>query len=213
MNDSKVEVTGFEARHYDLLMNIITFGTYPSFIRNAISKTNIQPTDQIIDLGCGTGRNSCLMAKHLSSEGKIIGLDIGSEMIEQFQQKCRAYPYVEIQNLRIDEPLPFKNEFDKAIISFVFHGFPDKKKTGIIENVKKALKPGGHLFILDYNEFDIEKKPFIFSQAFKKLECPLALDYIKVDWKSKLKNWGFDSFEEHLFLWKIIRLLKAELKN
>jgi hypothetical protein len=26
---SKVEVTGFEARHYDLLMNLITVGTYP----------------------------------------------------------------------------------------------------------------------------------------------------------------------------------------
>jgi len=213
MTESKVEVTGFEARHYDLLMNIITFGAYPAFIRNAISKMNIQPTDKIIDLGCGTGRNSCLMAKYLSSEGKIIGLDIGSEMIEQFQQKCRAYPYVEIQNLPIDQPLPFKNEFDKAVMSFVFHGFPDEKKTAIIENVTKALKPGGHLFILDYNEFDIEKKPLIFRRVFKKLECPLALDYIKVDWKSKLKNWGFESFEEHFFLWKIIRLLKAELKK
>ena len=34
--DSKVEVTGAEARHYDLLMNLITAGTYPFFIRRAV---------------------------------------------------------------------------------------------------------------------------------------------------------------------------------
>ncbi len=28
-SDSKVKVKGFEARHYDLLMNTITGGTYP----------------------------------------------------------------------------------------------------------------------------------------------------------------------------------------
>ena len=211
MNESKVEVAGFEARNYDLLMNIITFGAYPSFIKNAIAKIDIQPNDRILDLGCGTGRNSCLIAKYLSAEGKIMGLDIGKEMIAQFTEKCRVYPNIEIQNLRIDEPLPFNKEFDKALISFVFHGFPDDKKIHIIENVKKALKPGKTFLILDYNEFDIEKKPFFFRKAFKKLECPLALDYIKVDWKSKLKNWGFANFEEHFFLGKIIRLLKTEL--
>ena len=35
-SDSKVEVTGLEARHYDFFMNLITGGTYPFFIRRAI---------------------------------------------------------------------------------------------------------------------------------------------------------------------------------
>jgi len=210
MNESKVEVTGFEARHYDTLMNVLSMGSYISFIKNAMSKMEIQPNDRILDLGCGTGRNSCLMAKYLREKGSIVGLDIGAEMIEQFEKKCAKYPNVEIQNLRIDDPLPFENEFDKALLSFVFHGFPDDRKKLIVENVKRALKPGGALYILDYNEFDLEKKPLVVRSVFKKFECPLAQDYLKVDWKKKLADWGFERFNEDYFYFKIVRLLKAE---
>lgn len=120
MNESKVEVTGFEARHYDSLLNILSLGSYAVFIKHAVAKMNIQPDDRVLDLGCGTGRNSCLIAKYLSDNGGIVGLDIGEEMIQQFEQKCQKYPNVVIQKYRIDEPLPFENEFDKAFISFVF---------------------------------------------------------------------------------------------
>ena len=211
MNESKVEVTGFEARYYDTLLNILSLGTYSIFIRKAISKMNIQPGDRILDLGCGTGRNSCLMAKYLSSDGSIVGMDIGEEMIAQFEKKCSKHPNIEVQKLRIDEPLPFNKEFDKTLLSFVFHGFPDDKKEKIIANVKKSLKPGGQLFILDYNEFDLADRSIIFQKLFTKGECPLAIDYINVDWKKRLEEWGFGNFEEHLFYRKIVRLLKAEL--
>ena len=212
MNESKVEITGFEARHYDSLLNFLSLGSYAVFIRRAIEKMKIQPHDRILDLGCGTGRNSCLMAKYLSNDGGIVGLDIGAEMIQQFEQKCQKYPNVVIQNYRIDEPLLFEKEFDKAFISFVFHGFPDEKKELIIQNIKKALKSNGQLFLLDYNEFDLAKKPTVFRKAFAKVECPLALDYVKVDWKKRLSQWGFDNFDEIFFYWKIVRLLKTELK-
>ena len=45
---SKVEVTGFEARHYDLLMNVLTLGTYPLFIRRVVRDLHIQPQDHIL---------------------------------------------------------------------------------------------------------------------------------------------------------------------
>ena len=41
--DSKVEVTGFEAKYYDTLMNLITFGRYPKFIRKAIADIGLKP--------------------------------------------------------------------------------------------------------------------------------------------------------------------------
>ena len=74
--DSKVEVNGFEARHYDLFMNLITGGTYPFFIRRVVKDMQIQPADGILDLGCGTGRNISLMNRYLSEEGRVLGLDI-----------------------------------------------------------------------------------------------------------------------------------------
>ena len=68
---SKVEVTGFEARNYDLLMNVITGGTYPFFVRRAVRDMRIQPDDGILVFGSGSGRNVCLMTRYLSEQGRV----------------------------------------------------------------------------------------------------------------------------------------------
>ncbi|OQX82670.1 methyltransferase type 11 [candidate division KSB1 bacterium 4484_87] len=209
--ETKVEIKGFEAKHYDALLDFISLGKYKSFIRRVISDMNIQPDDRILDMGCGTGRNACLMAEFLSEKGSILGLDIGDEMIAQFEKNCAELAHVNVQKMRIDEPLPLENEFDKALLSFVFHGFPPEKQEKIIANARKALKPGGELFILDYQEFDLGKKPWFFRLIFKKAECRLAQDYLKVDWKNYLKARGFDDFDEKTYFRNIVRLLRARL--
>ena len=211
MAESKVEITGFLARHYDNIINIASLGSYSKFIRNAIGKMNIQAEDRILDLGCGTGRNACLMAQYLSTEGAIVGVEIGAEMIERFERNCQRFTNIIVVNARIDEAMDFENEFDKALLSFVFHGFPQEKQDIIIDNVKKALKPGGQLFLLDYEEFDLSEKSALFRWGFEKFECRLAQDYLKVDWKQKLSELGFGKFGSHLFYRNLIRLLKAEL--
>jgi ubiquinone/menaquinone biosynthesis C-methylase UbiE len=155
-SDSKVEVTGFEARHYDLFMNLITGGTYPFFIRQVVKDMQIQPADSILDLGSGTGRNISLMNKYLSEEGRVLGLDIGSEMLEQAQHRFANHPRVIIENRRIEEPLPYQDEFNKVFISFVLHGLIQEDRLKVIANVYRALKPGGEFLILDYNEFDLK---------------------------------------------------------
>ena len=205
-DQSKVEVTGFEAKHYDLLMNIITLGTYPFFIRKAIKSIGLKKGESVLDFGAGTGRNDCLMLKYIGREGKITGLEIGEEMSEKFRKNCN-YPNVNLLNKRIDEPLEFEKEFDTVFISFVLHGFIQEKRGIIVKNAYNALKEGGKFVILDYNEFDPDKAFFIAKYAIKNLECPLAEDFIRRDWKKILTNFGFKSFRETFFYKKYVRLL------
>ncbi len=207
--ESKVEVTGFEARHYDRLLKFGSFGKYNRMLKTAIVDMNIQADDAILDLGCGTGYNDCLMAEYLGPRGKIVGLEIGEQMIAQFQKNCGDRPNISLMQNRIEEPLPFEGEFDKAFISFVFHGFPDSEREKIARNVLKALKPGGEFFIFDFNEFDVQKQPWLFRTIFLKGECPLAHQYVTVDWKKRLLEWGFDHFDDFHYFKGRIRLLKA----
>lgn len=207
-SDSKVEVTGLEARYYDLLMNTITGGTYPFFIRNTIREMQIQPGDNILVFGAGTGRNMDLMDKYLSGKGRIIGLGVGPEMLEQAQRRFADHPYITIEKQRIEEPLPYQDEFDKVFISFVLHGLVQEDRLKTIANAQRALRPGGEFIILDYNEFDLKQCPWPVRFAFK-MECPLATDFIGRDLQTVLREQGFDGFRVHPHYLGYVRLLSA----
>ena len=209
-SDSKVEIGGFEARHYDLLMNLITAGTYPFFIRRVVRDMAIQPKEAILDLGSGSGRNACLMARHLSDAGRIVGLDIGVEMLAQARRRCRHLPNVTMEKQRIEETLHYREEFDKVFTSFVLHGFVQEDRLRIVGNVYRALRPGGQFLILDYDEFEPEQSFWPVRYAFRHLECPLATDFVRRDWKAVLREQGFGHFLVYRYYLGYVRLLGAE---
>ena len=205
---SKVEVTGLEARHYDFFMNLITAGTYPFFIRRAVGEMQIQPKDEIMVLGSGTARNILLMNKDLSQQGRVLGLDIGPEMLEQSKRRTQHLPHIAIENRRIDDPLPFEAEFDKVFIAFVLHGFLQEDRLKIINNAERALRPGGEFIILDYNEFDLAQSPWLVRFVFK-MECPLATDFVGRNLEATLREQGFDQFRMCPHYLGYVRLLAA----
>jgi ubiquinone/menaquinone biosynthesis C-methylase UbiE len=207
--ESKVEIQGFMARHYDAILNVATLGRYSYFIKKTVASMKIKPQDRILDLGAGTGRNACLMLRYLSNDGGLTGVDISGEMTTQFKKKCAGYPNVKIVQARIDRELPFREKFDKAFISFVFHGFPQTAQEKIIKNVSALLKNNGSFFILDYNEFSFDRSPLHVRLLFKRIECPYAFDFIRKDWKHILEGYNFGGFAESLFFGNYVRLLEA----
>jgi len=208
--DSKVELQPFTAAHYDNLLNIASFGFYRGFIRRAIRAMCIQPGDKILDLGCGTGRNSCLMAKYLGNVGQLTGLDISPIMEKQFIKKCAGYHNVSFVRQRIDQIFDLHERFDKIFISFVIHGFPHEVRQTVLKNVFNHLKSEGIFFMLDYAEFRPEEMPPLFRYIFNHMECRYAFDFIERDWKQILAGFNFHDFEEHFFARSYVRLLKAE---
>jgi demethylmenaquinone methyltransferase/2-methoxy-6-polyprenyl-1,4-benzoquinol methylase len=207
--ESGVELTPFISKHYDLLMNWGSFGHYHRFIEDAIQSLHIQPGQQILDLGCGTGRNASLMLPYLKNEGALVGLDVSPIMMTAFKQKFKGNTLVSFVQQRIDQPFDLKQPFDIVFISFVIHGFPQEVRQTIIDNAYRHLRTGGILAILDFAEFDMDKMPAIDRFVFRKIECPYAFDYISRDWKALLQGKGFNHFTEKHYIRKYVRLLQA----
>ena len=207
--DSGVELTKFTARNYDTVMNIASFGLYKGFIKKAIKAVDVQANDKVLDLGCGTGRNILLMNNFSGNNSSFTGLDISEDMEKQFLANTKEHKNIEFINKRIDQPFELDQKFDKVFISFVIHGFPHEIRKIVIKNAYDNLKPGGIFNILDFAEFDMNKMPFHHRLVFKKIECKYAFDFIERDWKSILKDYGFNDFHETYYFKKYVRLLKA----
>ena len=207
--ESKVELSPLVARHYDRIMNFISFGKYDTFIRKAIRDMHIGEGDQILDLGCGTGKNAALMAEYIGTDGQITGIDLSPVMEKQFLRKHGNDKRISFIRSRIDTTMNLEKRFDKVLISFVIHGFPHEVREAILENAVNHLKPGGKLYILDYSEFKLEEMPAHHRYILKTVECKYAFDYLKKDWKSLLRHYGFSDFSEALYFRKYARLLEA----
>jgi ubiquinone/menaquinone biosynthesis C-methylase UbiE len=208
--DTKVEIEGFEARHYDALMNLASFGTYPRFLRRVVRDMDIRPNDAILDLGSGTGRNAVRMHRHLSSQGRIVGLDTGEEMLEQARRRCRNLPNVTMEKKRIEQPLEYGEEFDIVFISFVLHGFYQEDRLRIVENAHRVLRAGGRFLILDYDEFEPEQTSLPVRLFFRHVECRLATDFVRRHWQDVLAERGFANFQARKYYRGHVRLLQAE---
>jgi ubiquinone/menaquinone biosynthesis C-methylase UbiE len=94
---SKVEVGPTGARHYDLFMDVISLGYYHYLIKKVIDKMDIKPGHSILDLGSGTGRNDCFIARKIGPDGGILGLDISKEMLSLSRKHCQLYPDVKFE--------------------------------------------------------------------------------------------------------------------
>jgi ubiquinone/menaquinone biosynthesis C-methylase UbiE len=203
------EFRGSAVRQYDLVMDLLLLGRYQAFIEQAIRRMDLRPGDAILDLGSGTGRNTLVMLDALGSAGRVLGVDSSQDMVQQARERCRAYPQVTFLTQRIEERLPFYEEFDKAFISFTLHSLEDEDKERVIATAHRALKAGGTLWILDFNEFDLDQQWLPFQWVFRRIECELGIEFLSLDLKGMLARHGFGGFVSYPFLLNHVRLLGA----
>ncbi len=110
------------------------------------------PNSKILEVGCGTGRDTEYLAKRLSADGQIYFQDIAFGMvkiardrIKKLDLKCKHECFVSSAT-----KLPFKDgEFDGLYSFGGLNEFPDLKKT--IKELCRVVKPGGYLILGDEN--------------------------------------------------------------
>ena len=113
----------------------------------------IKPKDIIADIGAGSGYHVFKMAP-LANKGTIYAVDIQDEMLEALRAKKEARNNQNIKIVKGGEKsvnLP-ENSVDKVLMVDVYHEFNYPKE--MIASIKKALKPKGKLFLIEYRGED-----------------------------------------------------------
>lgn len=138
------------ARWYDWL-DVLTFGSQKRLLRSVVRAAAPDAGDAVLDVGCGTGTLALLLEEAVGAEGRVEGIDASPEMIAEARKKIsKKRPRANVQ-VALIEQIPFgEGEFDLATSTYVFHHLPEElKKTGLAE-IRRVLKPGGRLLIVDF---------------------------------------------------------------
>ena len=108
--------------------------------------SGLGPGARVIDMGCGSGAFTGLLAAH---GYKACGLDISPELIRLARRKFPDIDFFEGDA----ESTPFAAEtFDGALLSGLAHHFPDPRR--LAAEVARVLKPGGRFVAFDPNRMN-----------------------------------------------------------
>jgi SAM-dependent methyltransferase len=106
----------------------------------------LKPGSRVLDLCCGQGRHSVLMAKH---GFQVTGIDLNPAYLELTLAAARATG-VKVETIAADmREIPFQNHFDAIVNMYSSFGYLESEAEDlrVLESASRALKPGGRLLL------------------------------------------------------------------
>ena len=140
------------AARYDLLVWLLTHGRSRAFREKLVGLASLAPGASVLDVGCGTGSLAIAAKRHVGATGEVCGIDASPEMIARATSKAaRAGLDVRFENA-VAESLPFPDaQFDVVLSTLMLHHLPRKVRQQCAREIRRVLKPGGHLLVVDGN--------------------------------------------------------------
>jgi arsenite methyltransferase len=116
---------------------------------NPFSLGKMRPGERVVDVGCGAGTDSLIAAKKVGPDGRVIGVDMISSMLEKARHAAEETRLGNVEFREgYAEALPVDDGWADVVISNgVLNLMPDK--TAALEEMSRVLKPGGRLQIGD----------------------------------------------------------------
>lgn len=141
------------AQQYDdtLHLTFFTHGEDEKKTRNHfIDKLKLKSSSKVLEVACGTGRDSELIAKRLSGKGELHLQDISQDMMQRCYKKLKKLKIKKTFALSNACYLPYPDQYFDAVYSFGAMGeFSDKKKA--LAEMVRVTKPGGKIVVGDEN--------------------------------------------------------------
>ena len=150
---------------YDLMNDVISLGIHRVWKKNLINMMNPSPTQNLIDVACGTGDIAKLFLNSVSNDSYITCVDPNEGMITKGKEKLKQYKNIN-WIISSAENLPFdNNKFDFYTISFGLRNTKNINKS--LKEAYRVLKPGGRFLCLEFSKIHNSNLNFIYKSYSK----------------------------------------------
>lgn len=153
---------------------------------------------QILDLGCGAGRDCYLLSRLVGQDGRVVGVDMTVEQLDvarshrdfhakQFGYSASNVEFIQADIERLDETDLEDNRFDLIVSNCVINLATDKR--AVLDEAFRLLKPGGEMYFADvYSDRRVPEALTTDPELFT--ECLSGALYCN-DFQTLSKNAGF----------------------
>ena len=126
-------------RHYDQqasIYNVQYLGEQNAKIEDALSITELNPNETVLDLGCGTG----FLFQHIAQKvGLLVGMDLSQKALREAKKHTKKLTNIALVRADADNtPFPDRT-FDRVFAITLLQNMPDPLKT--ITEMKRIGKP------------------------------------------------------------------------
>jgi SAM-dependent methyltransferase len=124
-----------------------------------LEAAGLAPGGRVLDVGCGTGLPALALAEQVGPDGRVVALDLASEMLAVTRRRAREAGYAQLVVEEGDaEALRFADtSFDAVTSSFTLMFCPDPARA--VSEMRRVLVPGGRLVVVAWDA--LEKSPFL----------------------------------------------------
>ncbi len=144
------EVFESVASRYDLMNDLMSAGLHRLWKAFTIAQSGVREGSRVLDIAGGTGDLSLAFAKKVGKSGQVVLTDINNAMLSRGRDRLldKGYPVPATQCNA--EFIPFKDDtFDCVTVAFGLRNMTHKDQA--LAEMRRVLKPGGRLLVLEFS--------------------------------------------------------------
>jgi demethylmenaquinone methyltransferase/2-methoxy-6-polyprenyl-1,4-benzoquinol methylase len=156
------------AQKYDVMNDLMSAGLHRLWKSFTIQVSAVRTGDRVLDVAGGTADLSSAFAKRVGPTGEVWLTDINNAMLARGRDRLLDEGVLGPVAQCDAEKLPFPdNHFDIVTVAFGLRNMTHKDRA--IAEMRRVLRPGGRLLVLEFSKVWEPLSPFYDLYSFKVL--------------------------------------------
>lgn len=138
------------AERYDVMNDLMSAGLHRVWKTFTISRADVRPGMRVLDIAGGTGDLARAFAKRAGASGEVWLTDINASMLRVGRDRLLDHGLMTPVAVCDAEVLPFPDSyFDRVSVAFGLRNMTHKDRA--LSEMRRVLKPGGKLLVLEFS--------------------------------------------------------------